>query len=109
MDEVTDASGEAWGLYDGQCVACDLLGRVNDLGLCRECAGKLERDLVRERDWDHSASAFGLAEDDQEKLRRQIIAQYGEALELIEPVKKAGKQRPFRSSRRSHSRKHTGM
>jgi hypothetical protein len=30
MDELTDASGEAWGRYDGQCAACDFLGRVND-------------------------------------------------------------------------------
>ena len=106
MDELTEASGEAWGLYDGQCVACDLLGRVNDLGLCQECAGKLERDLVRERDWDYAASAFGLADDDREKLRREIVAQYGEALELIEPVKKTSKKRPFRSARRDHSQKH---
>ena len=100
MGELTDASGEAWSPYDGQCVACDLWGRVNDLGLCEECAGKLERDLVRERDWDYSASAFGLADDDREKLRRQIVAQYGEALELIEPIKAAAQKRPFRSSRR---------
>jgi len=105
MDELTDASGEAWGKDDGQCVACDFLGHVNDLGLCEECAGKLERDLVREQDWDYSASAFGLADDDREKLRRQIVAQYGEALELIEPVKDARKKHPFRSSRESSSQR----
>ena len=109
MDELTDASSEAWGMYDGQCVACDLLGRVNDLGLCEECAGKLERDLVRERDWDYSASAFGLAADDREKLRRQIVAQYAEALELIEPVKNARKERLFRYSRRSSPKTWRGI
>jgi hypothetical protein len=105
MDELTDASGEAWGMYDGQCVACDLLGRVNDLGLCEECAGKLERDLGRERDWDYAveynaASAFGLADDDREKLRRQVVEQYGEARELIAPIKQARKKRPPRQSAR---------
>jgi hypothetical protein len=99
MDELTDASGEAWGMY-GQCVACDFLGRVNDLGLCEECAGKLERDLGRERDWDYSASAFGLADDDREKLRRQVVEQYGEARELIAPIKQARKKRPPRQSAR---------
>ena len=121
MDELTDASGEAWGMYDGQCVACDLLGRVNDLGLCEECAGKLERDLIRERDWDYAveynavdaernaAYAFGLSDDDREKLRRQVVAQCGEALEFIAPIKEARKKRPFRSSRRNHSQKHDGV
>ncbi len=92
-------------MYDGQCVACDLLGRVNDLGLCEECAGKLERDLGRERDWDYAveynaASAFGLADDDREKLRRQVVEQYGEARELIAPIKQARKKRPPRQSAR---------
>jgi len=87
-------------MYDGQCVACDLLGRVNDLSLCEECAGKLERDLGRERDWDYSASAFGLADDDREKLRRQVVEQYGEARELIAPIKQARKKRPPRQSAR---------
>jgi hypothetical protein len=39
LDEDTD---EQWGWYDGQCYACDLFGRVDDLGLCEECRTKLE-------------------------------------------------------------------
>ena len=31
---------------------CDLFTMLNDFGLCEECAGKLERDLLRQRDWD---------------------------------------------------------
>jgi hypothetical protein len=58
FDEDTD---EEWGWYDGQCYACDLFGRVDDLGLCEECRTKLERDLIRQRDWDYSAWAFGLS------------------------------------------------
>jgi hypothetical protein len=100
MNELTDASGESWGMYDGQCAACDLWGRVNDMGLCERCAGKLERDLIRERDWDYAASAFGLSADDREKLRRQVVEQYGEARELIAPIKQARKKRPPRQSAR---------
>jgi hypothetical protein len=104
------------GMYEGQCVACDLWGRVNDLGLCEECASKLERDLIRERDWDYAvdaernaAYAFGLSDDDREKLRCQVVTQYGAALELIAPIKEARKKRPFSSSRRNHSQKHAGV
>jgi hypothetical protein len=27
---------------------------LNDFGLCEGCAGKLERDLIRQRDWDYN-------------------------------------------------------
>ena len=40
---------EEWGLWEGQCVACDMYGRINDLQLCKICAAKLERDLMRLR------------------------------------------------------------
>ena len=44
FDEDTD---EEWGEYDGQCLACDLWGRIDDLGLCELCRTKLEPgDLV---------------------------------------------------------------
>jgi hypothetical protein len=86
------ADDEAWGMYDGQCVACDLWGRVNDLGLCEDCADKLERDLIRQRDWGYSASAFALSAHDREQLRRQIIARHGARMELIAPRKQARKK-----------------
>ena len=91
FDEDTD---EEWGWYDGQCYACDLLGRVDDLGLCEECRTKLERDLIRQRDWDYSAWAFGLSDEGREKLYRQVIAQYGKELELIALPEGTQKQRP---------------
>lgn len=106
---------DAWGLYDGQCQACDLWGRVNDLGLCEECDGKFDRDLIRQRNWDYSASAFGLGPDDLEKLRGQVIAQYGEALELIAPAEQQEKSSPRsgqtakkRSARRPRKRARGG-
>jgi hypothetical protein len=72
-------------IIDTICVACDLPAPVNDLGLCDDCFEKLERDLIRARDWDYSATAFGVAEEDREALREAIIREYGAAYELIEP------------------------
>lgn len=77
----------SWG-YDGQCLGCDIWSRVDDLGLCDDCRAKLERDLIRQRDWDYSATAFGVAAEDREKLRQQVIVQFGAALELIAPERK---------------------
>jgi len=99
---------DTWGLYDGQCLACDIWGRVNDLGLCEECDGKLDRDLIRQRAWAYSASAFGLGPDDREQLRRQVIAQYGEALELIAPPEKTPRRRRSRSRHGKHPRRQRG-
>jgi len=85
-----------WSGYDGQCQACDSYGPVDDLSLCEDCAAKLERDLIRRRDWAYSAAAFGLSADDREELRRQVIAQYGQALELIAPAQKGAAKRSGR-------------
>jgi hypothetical protein len=78
---------ELFGSVEGQCQGCDQFLPVNDLGLCGECAVKLDRDLIRQRDWDYSASAFGVDPSKCEELRRQVIAQYGDKLELIAPRK----------------------
>jgi hypothetical protein len=43
---------ETFGLRDGQCQACDKWGPVNDLMLGQECDAKVQRDLIRARDWD---------------------------------------------------------
>lgn len=93
---------DEFGLYDGMCVGCDIPGRVNDLGLCEDCAGKLERDLIRQRDWDYSGTAFGLRADQREALRQQVVKQFGRALELIAPSRPGPsqrKRRPRRSAR----------
>ena len=87
---------DAFGMYDAQCAGCDNWGRVNDLQLCESCNQKLERDMIRRRDWDYAASAFGVSPEAREALRRDVIREYGEALELIadESPRKAGHGKP---------------
>jgi hypothetical protein len=48
----------------------------------QECAAKLERDLIRSRDWAYSAAAFLVDEDQLEALRERVIQEYGVANEL---------------------------
>ncbi len=91
MSPFDDSTDDSWGMWDGQCQACDRYGPVNDLSLCEDCAGKFERDLIRQRNWDYSASAWGLPPEAQEELRRQVIAEFGAALELIAPAGEAQK------------------
>lgn len=88
VDEVFDS-------FEGQCQGCDCFRPLGDVGLCDECAKKLERDLIRERDWDYNVTAHGLSSEQREEIRRQVIAQFGESLELIAPTgtKKEGKRR----------------
>ena len=87
-----------FGFYEGECQGCDTFQPLNDLGLCEECAGKLERDLIRERDWDYSVTAFGVDPSKREQLRRKVLAQHGEELELIAPS--WGKKKKDRSKKR---------
>jgi hypothetical protein len=87
---------------EGECVGCDLWLPINDLGLCDDCNSKLERDLIRQRDWEHSATAFAVPVEKLEELRRQIIAVNGDKLELIAPEQKKGGKKasqPKRSER----------
>lgn len=35
------------GLYDGECLGCNLYTSVDDVGLCAECAARLDRDMIR--------------------------------------------------------------
>jgi len=93
---------DLWGSLEGQCQGCDRFGPVNYLSLCQHCTAMLERDLIRERDWEYSVPAFGLSSEAREQLRRQMIAQFGEALELIAP---ANKDREKDSSRKRKKRR----
>ncbi len=90
---------EQFGFYEGECGGCDTYDRVNDLGLCEDCAGKLERDLIREKDWAYSVTAYGMSDERREEHYREVISRYGKAFELILPSRdgkgkrKAGKKR----------------
>lgn len=89
---------------EGQCQGCDRYLSVNDLGLCDECAGKLDRDLIRQRDWDYAVSAFGLDAAGREELRRQVIVQYGEILEIIAPSEKMNRKERRQRKKRQKKR-----
>lgn len=81
---------------EGECYGCDRHRRLNDLSLCDDCAPKMDRDLIRMRDWDYSALAFGVPEDRREALRDFIISKYGPKNELLAPKEdqpKSGKKR----------------
>jgi hypothetical protein len=97
---------DPFGSFEGECQGCDFFTRLNDLGLCEECAGKLERDLIRQRDWDYSVTAYGVPASKREELRMQIVAQYGEKLELIAPSE--GTQKKKKSRMRESRRKRSG-
>lgn len=98
-----DFDDDFWGPAESQCQGCDRYLPVNDLNLCDECASKLDRDLIRERDWDYSISAFELDASMREELRRQVITQYGEKLELIAPSKET--KSPARKERKRRKKK----
>jgi hypothetical protein len=81
--------------YEAECQGCDIWGPVDDMGLCTDCAGKLERDMIRKRDWAYSALAFGCPKDKLEDLRNEVIKTHGKKLELIaeeKPTKKKSKK-----------------
>lgn len=90
---------DSFGLWEGQCQACDMWGPVNDLLLCEECDAKIQRDLIRAGDWDYVAAAFGLDDEGRKRLRAAVIGQYGPKNELIAGSPKRSKSR--RRGRRS--------
>lgn len=51
--------------------------------LCEDCDAKVQRDLIRARAWDYVAAAFGLDDEGRERLRVEVIRQYGPDNELI--------------------------
>jgi hypothetical protein len=75
---------------------------VNDFGPCDECFAKLERDLIRTRDWDYSTTAFMTPPDQLEDLCERVIQDWGADYELIAAPKTVTK--PKQKNKRSHSR-----
>ena len=74
-----------FGSHEAECQGCDIFTRVDDVGLCEECAAKLDRDLIRQRDWKYSVTAYMVPLEQREEFRKKVIRQYGEDLELIAP------------------------
>ncbi len=87
-----------FGFYEGECQGCDIFTRVDDVGLCKECAAKLDRDLVRQRDWKYSMVAYAVPSEKREELRNKVIQQFGPDLELIAPYE-ATKPKPKHKKR----------
>ncbi len=86
------------------CAGCDQWTTLDDVGLCETCAAKFDRDLIRQRAWDYSATAFACHPKDYEALRQAVIEQYGPAYELLAPPE-AQLPRPtprLRQGRRCH-------
>jgi hypothetical protein len=83
-----------FGPWEGFCQACEEQERVNDIGLCESCAGKLERDLIRRGDWEYTVLASGVDQTAREALRREVIRTYGKQYELIMAPKRTPKAKP---------------
>jgi hypothetical protein len=98
-DDLNDYDG-TWGGYSGFCLACDMYGVVNETSLCPDCSPLLERDLIRQRDWDYSVSAYALPPEAREKLREEVIKKYGPGLELISDNSAPAPKRKKRPRRR---------
>lgn len=92
--EEFDSDESILNRYKAECQGCDIFLPVNDLGLCDDCAGKLERDMIRKRDWAYSVLAFGCPKDKLEDLRNEIIKKYGKKYELISGDKSKKKKQP---------------
>ena len=58
----------AFGFYEGECQGCDIFTRLDDVGLCEECAAKLDRDIVRQRNWQYSVMPYGVPPEKREEL-----------------------------------------
>ena len=93
-----------FGFYEGECQGCDIFQSLNDMGLCEECAQKLDRDLIRQRDWAYSVSAFGVPESRLEDIRKEVIKQYGAKHELIAPPNRTQKK----SKKKKRKKKKSG-
>ncbi|MFC1498584.1 hypothetical protein ACFLS1_08975 [Verrucomicrobiota bacterium] len=106
---ILDNLNDMFGQSKGECAGCDIFSRVNDLGLCETCDAKVDRDMIRQRAWDHSVSAFGCPPEKREALRNAVISEFGEKLELIAPDKTSrsgsNKTKPKKKKRKSGKRR----
>lgn len=97
-----NAMGETesdFGRHEAECAGCEQFRCVNELGVCENCSQKLERDLIRKRDWAYSVTAYGMSDQRREVMRRQIVDNFGEGLELIAPSRRIEMKRKRRNRR----------
>ena len=90
-------------IIDTICVSCEIFAHVNDLGLCADCNAKLDRDMIRAREWDYSPTAWLMPDDQREAIREQVIREYGAKNELLvdeKPRKPKNKRSNSRSTKR---------
>ena len=93
-------------MADVFCIGCDIPFELNYQGLCESCAAKLERDLIRSRDWDYSTYGALASDEQREDLYQRVIRDYGTTYELLEnPNKKKKTGKNKRSKSRATQRK----
>lgn len=102
---MTDNVDGVFDSFEDQCQGCSCFRPLDDIGLCDECAKKLERDLIRERDWDYSVTAYGLSAEQREEIRRQVTVQFGQSLELIAPTGTKKERKRGKRKRQKHKTK----
>jgi hypothetical protein len=66
---------------------------------CDTCAARFDRDLICQRAWDYSATAFGCDPNDYEALRQAVIDSHGAAYELLAPPEEESRKRGKRRRR----------
>ncbi len=100
FENMTGETETEFGRHEDECAGCEQFRRVNDSVLCEDCSQKLERDLIRKRDWAYSATAHGMSDERREDMRRQIVDKFGEGPELIAPSRQVEVNRKRRKRRR---------
>ena len=100
FENMTGETEAEFGRHEDECAACEQFRRVNESGVCEDCSQKLERDLIRKRDWAYSATAHGMSDERREDMRRQIVDKFGDGPELIAPSRQVEVNRKRRKRRR---------
>ena len=78
-----EAFDEIFGEGEGPCGVCGTDDPVDEMGFCETCADKFERDTLRLRRWKYSITAAYTPGEEYEDLRRDVIEQFGEELEIL--------------------------
>ena len=97
-DEIDKSENNGDGI--GECAACGLFQILYNNYMCEECTGMLERDLIRQKDWEYSAIAYGMSDNQREELYKETIRKYGNDLEMI----KMDKRKKNRNKRKRKTR-----